>query len=209
MYVVVTYPDGSKDEVPITIHVIDNTPNQPSSKDDNNTPKKSDADKNTPKGKDITVKQGETPNPADGIKNKGDLPSGTKYTWKNTPDTSTPGRRTATIVVTYPDGSQDEVTININVMAENSANNNSNTNVHDDVAKQNNAPQAQDMTVPSINSATNGTNVKAQTGAQVSHKNSLPQTGSNDNKAGIFGLAIATVGSLFGLAFGKKRKEDE
>ena len=207
--VVVTYPDGSKDEVPITIHVIDNTPNQPSSKDDNNTPKKSDADKNTPKGKDITVKQGETPNPADGIKNKGDLPSGTKYTWKNTPDTSTPGRRTATIVVTYPDGSQDEVTININVMAENSANNNSNTNVHDDVAKQNNAPQAQDMTVPSINSATNGTNVKAQTGAQVSHKNSLPQTGSNDNKAGIFGLAIATVGSLFGLAFGKKRKEDE
>ena len=65
------------------------------------------------------------------------------------------------------------------------------------------------MTVPSINSATNGTNVKAQTGAQVSHKNSLPQTGSNDNKAGIFGLAIATVGSLFGLAFGKKRKEDE
>ncbi len=72
-------------------------------------------------------------------------------------------------------------------MAENSANNNSNTNVHDEcLPSKIMHHKLKDMTVPSSNSATNGTNVKAQTGAQVSHKNSLPQTGSNDNKAGIF-----------------------
>ncbi|WP_315968963.1 Rib/alpha-like domain-containing protein, partial [Lactobacillus taiwanensis] len=67
--VVVSYPDGSKDEVPVTIHV---------------TNPATDADKYTPEGQDVNTKTGVVPNPAEGIKNKSDLPDGTKYTWKDT-----------------------------------------------------------------------------------------------------------------------------
>ncbi len=98
--VVVSYPDGSKDEVPVTIHV---------------TNPATDADKYTPEGQDVNTKTGELPNPADGIKNKSDLPDGTKYTWKDTPDVTTAGDKPATIVVTYPDGSKDEVPVTIHV----------------------------------------------------------------------------------------------
>ena len=98
--VVVSYPDGSKDEVPVTIHV---------------TNPATDADKYTPEGQDVNTKTGELPNPADGIKNKSDLPDSTKYTWKDTPDVTTAGDKPATIVVTYPDGSKDEVPVTIHV----------------------------------------------------------------------------------------------
>ncbi|MCC4411627.1 YPDG domain-containing protein [Limosilactobacillus reuteri] len=90
-YVTVTYPDGSSEVVPVYVNVT------------------SDAGKYSPEPQTITVKKGETPNPADGIKNKGDLPGSTKYTWKTIPDTTTSGDKPAVIVVTYPDGSKDEV----------------------------------------------------------------------------------------------------
>ena len=99
----VTYPDGSKDEIPVTIHVKDNTPAP------------SDADKNNPVGQVITVEPGNLPDPADGIKNKDDLPAGTHCDWETTPDTTTPGDKTVTIVVTYPDGSQDKVSTTVHV----------------------------------------------------------------------------------------------
>lgn len=79
------------------------------------TPGQSDKDKYDPKGQDITVEKDETPNAEDGIKNKDELPDKTEYDWKNTPDTSKPGETTGTVVVTYPDGTTDEVEVRITV----------------------------------------------------------------------------------------------
>ncbi|MBC8743890.1 YSIRK-type signal peptide-containing protein [Lactobacillus sp. Marseille-P7033] len=98
--ITVTYTDGSKDTVAIKLTVIDN---------------RTDAEKYTPEGQDVTVKKGETPDPENGIKNKDGLPDGTKYTWKNTPDTTTPGDKPAVITVTYPDGSVDQVPTTVHV----------------------------------------------------------------------------------------------
>ncbi|MCY7154076.1 Rib/alpha-like domain-containing protein [Streptococcus mitis] len=114
--VVVTYPDGSKDEVPVTVKVV--TPNMPAPSTPNmpapSTPS-TDADKNTPVAKDQTVNKGETPNAKDSIGNVGDLPNGTKFEYKTPVDTSTTGDKDATVVVTYPDGSKDEVPVKVTV----------------------------------------------------------------------------------------------
>ncbi|WP_261673735.1 Rib/alpha-like domain-containing protein, partial [Streptococcus sp. HMSC074B11] len=99
--VVVTYPDGSKDEVPVTVKVVD-----PST----------DADKYTPTPKDQTVNVGETPDPKKSIGNVGDLPSGTTFEYKTPVDTTTPGDKSTTVVVTYPDGSKDEVPVTVKVV---------------------------------------------------------------------------------------------
>ena len=43
------------------------------------------------------------------------MPEGTTYSWKYTPNTSKAGYVIVTVVVTYPDLSTDEVSINIKV----------------------------------------------------------------------------------------------
>ena len=74
-----------------------------------------DADANDPKGQDVSTEVGVTPDPSEGIENKGDLPGGTKYTWKEEPKVDAPGESPATVVVTYPDGSTDEVDVVVRV----------------------------------------------------------------------------------------------
>ncbi|WP_439109019.1 Rib/alpha-like domain-containing protein [Lactobacillus paragasseri] len=251
--VVVTYPDGSKDEVPVTIHV---------------TNPATDADKYTPEGQDVNTKTGVVPNPADGIKNKSDLPDGTKYTWEKTPDVTKPGESTGVIVVTYPDGSKDEVTVkvivntnnvtpetqpihttpgvlpnpadaiknkdempagtkytwkevpNVNTVGEHTgvitvtypdgSSVDLTVKVYvDAVAKENNSNNTTQVITKHV-AETNEKKTSTTPAQQIKHseKATLPQTGAkSENTAGILGLAIAAVGSLFGLGAGKKRRD--
>ena len=73
-------------------------------------------DKYNPVGKDQTVPKNSTPKAEDSIENKNDLPKGTKYTWLTTPDTSQGGQTvSAVVVVEYPDQTRDNVSVNITV----------------------------------------------------------------------------------------------
>lgn len=89
-----------------------------------------DKDKYNPEGFEQTVKQGDTPQAKDSIKNNGDLPEGTTYTYvkektdgegnktytPENPDTSTTGEKDVKVQVTYPDGSTDIVETKIKVV---------------------------------------------------------------------------------------------
>ena len=94
--VLITYPDNSTEEVTVTVEV---------------TPQKDDYN---PQSKPQTVDNGTVPNAEDSV-DKTDLPSGTKVTWKTNPDVSTPGSHPTVALVTYPDGTVDEVEVPITV----------------------------------------------------------------------------------------------
>ena len=92
--VLITYPDNSTEEVPVTVEV---------------TPQKDDYD---PQPKPQTVDNGTVPNAEDSVDKTG-LPSGTTIAWKETPVVNTPGSHPTVALVTYPDGTVDEVTVPI------------------------------------------------------------------------------------------------
>ncbi|MBW0444177.1 LEA family epithelial adhesin, partial [Lactobacillus crispatus] len=100
--VIVTYNDGTADEVSVTVKI------------------KGDADKYNPEGGEITVNRNTKLGPTEAeeaIKNAQSLPNGTTYSWagKKLPDTSTSGSKDGWVVVTYPDTSHDIVPVKINV----------------------------------------------------------------------------------------------
>ena len=94
--VLITYPDKSTEEVTVTVEV---------------TPQKDDY---SPQPKAQTVDNGTVPNAEDSVDKTG-LPEGTRVTWKTTPDVNTPGSHPSVALVTYPDGTVDEVPVPISV----------------------------------------------------------------------------------------------
>ena len=75
------------------------------------TPQKDDYD---PQPKAQTVDNGTVPNAEESVDKTG-LPEGTRVTWKTTPVVNTPGSHPTVALVTYPDGTVDEVTVPITV----------------------------------------------------------------------------------------------
>ena len=94
----VHYPDGTEDEVEIPVTVK----------------KQSDTFNPTAKEPNQTVRHNEVPDPEKSI-NTNDLPAGTKYSWSEQPDTSTPGSKTGKVLITYPDKSTEEVSVTVEV----------------------------------------------------------------------------------------------
>ena len=185
--VVVTYPDGSKDEVPVKVIVKD---------------PRTDADKNTPVAKDQTVKPGDQPNAKDSIGNVGDLPEGTKFEYKTPVDTTTEGDKDATVIVTYPDGSKDEVPVKVIVKAPRTDADKNTPMVDNQVTKATPAP-----TVHKPAPALDTVHVASKaTPAATDTKQALPETGENTSLLATLLGGLMTVAGL-GLA-GKRKKED-
>lgn len=97
--VLVRYADFSQMSVTIPVKVVAAT----------------DAQQYPAVGQDITTPAGIVPPAEKGIKNTAELPEGTKYSWENKPIIPNESGKTinSTVVVTYPDGSQDKVDVPI------------------------------------------------------------------------------------------------
>ena len=185
--VIVTYPDGSKDEVPVKVIVKD---------------PRTDADKNTPVAKDQTVKPGDQPNAKDSIGNVGDLPEGTKFEYKTPVDTTTEGEKDAVVIVTYPDGSKDEVPVKVIVKDPRTDADKNTPMVDNQVTKETPAP-----TVHKPAPALDTVHVASKaTPAATDTKQALPETGENTSLLATLLGGLMTVAGL-GLA-GKRKKED-
>ena len=186
--VVVTYPDGSIDEVPVTIKVVD---------------PRTDADKNTPAPKDQTVNVGETPDAKNSIGNVDNLPNGTTFTYKTPVDTTTPGDKGTTVVVTYPDGSKDEVPVTVKVVdPRTDADKNTPTSTTP-VPKAAPAPMMHKQTPASFAAPTASEMSSVSTATK---KQALPETGENTSSVATLFGGLMTIAGL-GLA-GKRKKED-
>ncbi|QNQ81096.1 Rib/alpha-like domain-containing protein [Lactobacillus sp. PV034] len=91
--ITVTFPNGKKENVIVLVNVEDPTPT----------------------GKDITTPTGKVPDAQTAIGNAPEMPSGTKYEWKDVPEVHTPGTKPAVVVVTFPNGDKVDVPVKVTV----------------------------------------------------------------------------------------------
>ncbi|SDI53769.1 Rib/alpha-like domain-containing protein [Dolosicoccus paucivorans] len=99
----VTYPDGSTDEVPVEVEVPDT---------------RKQNEQYPPVAKDITTQLDVLPEAKDGVAPQDELhsfPEGTTVTWKEAPKVDKATKTTGVALVTYPDGSTAEVTVNVTI----------------------------------------------------------------------------------------------
>ena len=150
-----------------------------------------------PKAKDLTVRVNEDPVAPEAIANKEELPSNTKYAWKEKVDTTTTGAKFGTLIVTYPNGAKEEVVVKITVIAADP--------VVDTTASKSELEQggAKGFS-PHIKQESD--KAPAHTNAS-DEKQSLPQLGdANANLSLIAGVLVAGVASLLGASLIVNRK---
>ncbi|WP_446456245.1 Rib/alpha-like domain-containing protein [Tuanshanicoccus lijuaniae] len=178
--VIVTYPDGSKDTIDVTVNVVN--------------PQR-DADKHEPIGKKQTVNVGEPATAEKSIANFGDLPKGTKVEFETPIDTKTPGEKKGKVIVTYPDGSTDTIDVTVSVV-------DPNTGESPEV------PKTDDSTDKGSKEAPKSDDSQASAPKQMAKSATLPATGESNNTA-IFGAAALAILSGVGLLGVKSKKEEE
>ncbi|HER6735768.1 TPA: alpha-like surface protein, partial [Streptococcus pyogenes] len=121
------WSENSRNEVLEGVHTItEDLDNNPQTETDINdkiisvdeldkklvVPTITDAEKNDPTGKDQTVNVGEQPDPTKSLEA---VPAGSTVAYKEPVDTKTPGEKNAVVVVTYPDGTVDDVNVKVTV----------------------------------------------------------------------------------------------
>ena len=104
----VTYPDGSKDVVKVTVEVVEPPKETPVTK-----PVSESVDPQVKNN--LQVGLGETLEPTKVLDGK-TLPTGTRLSWKTPVDTTKAGHQTGELEVTYPDGSKDVVKVTVEVV---------------------------------------------------------------------------------------------
>ena len=167
------------------------------------TKSRTDADKNDPTAKAQTVTPGSTPTAQDSIGNVSSLPNGTTYAYKTPVDTTTEGEKDATVVVTYPDGSTDEVPVKVTVKDPRTDADKNTPATTTQVPKATPAPMMHKQTPASSSVVANPEMSSVSTATK---KQALPETGENTSLVATLFGGLMTIAGL-GLA-GKRKKED-
>ena len=146
---------------------------------------------------------GSTPNAQDSIGNVSSLPNGTTYAYKTPVDTTTEGDKDAIVVVTYPDGSTDEVPVKVTVKDPRTDADNNTPTTTIPAPKAAPAPMMHKQT-PASSAAP--TAPKMSSVSTATKKQALPETGENTSSVATLFAGLMTIAGL-GLA-GKRKKED-
>ena len=184
----VTYPDGSKEEVPVRVTVTNK-----------------DKDKYTPEYDKGNGKPGGTVELPLKEKAGKEIPEGTKFesdtpgitvgkdgtVTVTIPEGAKPGDKiTGTITVTYPDGSKDEVPVEVTVREKDK-------DIYTPEYDKGNGKSGGNVELPS----------KEENPTANKSAKRLANTGTSETNTGLAGLGLAVLGSL--LAVAKRRREDE
>lgn len=104
--VIVTYPDGTSDMLPVLVTV-----REPE------TPAETDADRYTPTAQVLSTELGVVPQAIDAIANLDELPGATQFAWQDEAIFDTLGEAVNTLIlVTYPDQSTEDLEVTVTIV---------------------------------------------------------------------------------------------